>query len=167
MSSYYQPAGSYQTVQVLGPAVVLDVEMVSFYTLPTGIYVEYPVPLLTFQSGGPSGANTALLDNVAQAVESHVASNGVVGGTYVEDVDPVTGLLTAYIQYDIAHTNATTGAGPFTTSVNIPMTDIVAGVGASTGIGGLQVPPSQNPNYVDPNTTLGNAYQALVTLAGG
>ena len=56
-------AGSYNVltqnreVQVLGPTEVIDVEKVGIITKPTGIYVEYPLPLLLWQTraGSASG----------------------------------------------------------------------------------------------------------------
>jgi hypothetical protein len=161
MATNYIPVSSYATVKVFSPSQVLDVQMIGFYTIPTGIYCEYGVPHDAFVHAGGSAADQPEIDTLAQDIENAIEGAGVTGGTFVQEVDPSSGLLTDFVQYDLAYKSPITGRGPFTTYVNVPVS---AFLGASPGIGGLLLNTAQ---YPAPFETVAEAYASLVAMAGG
>ena len=59
MAARYNVISQNREVQVLGPTEVIDVEKVGIMTKPTGIYVEYPLPLVLWETQ-TSGTATLL-----------------------------------------------------------------------------------------------------------
>lgn len=155
--------GSYTTVKSYGGAAPITVQMVSFITGPTGISCEYGVPYQAFITEGGAAGSQPLVQALADEIETVAAAVPcVVGGTFVQDVNPSTGLLDDYVRYQLAHTNATTGAGPFTTEVDVLVSDLET----AGNIGQFQnfIPAG---SYQDPTSVVGTACQSLIALAGG
>jgi hypothetical protein len=154
--------GSYTTVKSYAPGTAETIDMVSFVTSPTGIFCEFGVPHDAFIAEGGLNGSLPLIQNIADAIEA-VASQvpDVTGGTFVQDVDPASGLLTDYVQYFLAYTSPKTG-GVFTTTVNVPVDNFQT---AETGIGGLLIGPAEG--FVNPADQVATADQQLRGLAGG
>ncbi len=161
MASSYVVVSSYPTVKVMSPAQVLDVQWISFLTLPTGIGCEYGVPHDAFVLEGSGAADQPIIDALAQAIEQAAQGNGVVGGSFLQDTDPATALLIDFVQYDLVYVPPTAGRGPFATYVNVPVNSFIT---SQTGIGGLVINTAQ---YPAPSTVVGDAYASLVAMAGG
>lgn len=160
MATNYIPVSSYATVKVMSTTQVLDIQMIGFYTIPTGIYCEYGVPHDAFVMEGTGAGDQPLLEALAGDIEHAAQGNGVVGGTFVQDVDPGTGLLTDFVQYEIVYRSPTVGKGTFATFVNVPVNSFFT---ADTGIGGLVINTQQYPS---PATVVGDAYASLKAAAG-
>jgi hypothetical protein len=110
-------------VQVLGPTQVIDVQIISFRTKPSGIDLEYPVPKSLWN---PDEVNF-VIDAIAKGVEQQIAEGLAVSGSYVQDFD-ASNLLVDYcdflVQYDPGD-----GRIPSTTSVLVPLGAFVASEG--------------------------------------
>jgi hypothetical protein len=158
----YTALGSYTTVKSYAPGTSETIQMVSFVTSPTGVFCEYGVPHDAFVQEGSGAGDQPLIQNLADAIEA-VASqvSCVTGGTFVQDIDQASGLLTDYVQYFLTYTASSTG-GTFATTVNVPVNDFFT---EETGIGGLIIPPS--PGFTPPADRVGEACAALKALAGG
>jgi hypothetical protein len=149
-------AGSYNVVtqnrevQVLGPTEVMDVEKVGISTKPTGVYVEYPMPLVLWQTQ----AGYQLLDALASGIEQQISEGLAVGGSYVQDYD-ANNLLVDYVDMVVEY-RPTDGRPPQRTSVLIPLEAFI-GLGGDPFTFGLAANPAE---------LLSAAYDTLVATAG-
>ena len=154
MAGNWVAIGSYRSVQVLSTTVVIDVEVVTFQTSPSGIVCTYAVPYESWKSD----AGAALVGNVATQLEQLVANHHVVGGSPSQDVDP-SNLLVDYEDLTVAYDRTSTGLPPLYGTVSVPLSAFEL---AETGIGGLVIPGTQTPaDYVDAE------YNRLAALAAG
>lgn len=159
----YTPLGSYLTVKSFSPGTAITIDMVSFVTSPTGIFCEYGVPHDAFIAEGSGAGDQPLIQALADGIEGVAAAvDCVTGGTFVQEVDPSSGLLQDFVQFFLSHTNPANGRGPFTTTVNVPVNDFFA----SADLAEFQnfLPPGTNAS---PSDTVGNACASLKALAGG
>lgn len=83
------------TVQVLSGNQVADVQEVGFVTSPSGVYGQRYVPQAAWLAEGAA----AWIGPLADAIENLISGGLASFMTWVQDVDPVTGLLTDY--YDV------------------------------------------------------------------
>jgi hypothetical protein len=149
-------AGSYNVitqnreVQVLGPTEVIDVEKVGIITKPTGIYVEYPLPLVLWQTQ----AGFTLLDQLAAGIEQQISEGLAVGGSYVQDYD-ANNLLVDYCEMVVEY-DPTDGRPPQRTTVLVPLESFIAAGGD----------PFTFNLGTSPGTLLTQAYDTLVATAG-
>jgi hypothetical protein len=148
----YQVVTSYRTVQVLSTTTVLDAEYVVCLTVPHGIGFAYAVPLDSWQSGAAGG----LLDVIATQLEELAASNHVVGGVGVQEVDQQ-GLLYDAVDLTVEVDRSAQGLPPLDGVVTIPIQSFFA---QDTGIGGFHIPGS-----VPPAQVVAEEYARLEALA--
>jgi hypothetical protein len=136
--------------------------MVSFVTSPTGVFCEYGVPHDAFVQEGTGAGDQPLIQNLTDAIEAVAKQvSCVTGGTFVQNIDQSSGLLTDYVQFFLQYTSPSTG-GTFTTTVDVPVNDFFT---EETGIGGLIIPPS--PGFIPPADRVDAACASLKALAGG
>lgn len=133
----YQVVTSYRTVQVMSASTVLDAEYVVCLTVPSGIGFAYAVPLDSWKAGAAGG----LLDVIATQLEELAASNHVVGGVGVQDID-AQGLLSDAVDLTVEVDRTAQGLPPLDGVVTIPVQAFFL---QETGIGGFHVPGSVSP----------------------
>ena len=150
MAGSYNVISQNREVQVLGATEVIDVEKVGISTKPTGVYVEYPMPLVLWQTQ----AGYQLLDALAAGIEQQISSGLAVGGSYVQDYD-ANNLLVDYVEMVVQYM-PTDGRPPQRTSVLIPLEAFIAATGDVwfAALGG------------SPQSLLSAAYDTLVATAG-
>jgi hypothetical protein len=122
-------AGSYtvqtqvKSVQVLGPTQVIDVQQVGISTHPTGIFIEYPIPIELWHDPNTN----FILEAIASGIEQQISEGLAVGGSYVQDYDK-SNLLVDYWEAIVEYTPPD-GRLPMSTTVLVPL-------GAFVGLGG-------------------------------
>ena len=92
MAGNYSVVSQNREVLVLGPTEVIDVEKVGIITKPTGIYVEYPLPLIlpylvkTVRDLNPisRGKQVEMKDVLARRLEVQPVENSLVVADVVE-----------------------------------------------------------------------------------
>ena len=150
MAGSYNVVTQNREVQVLGPTEVIDVEKVGILTKPTGIYVEYPLPLLLWQTR----AGFDLLGQLASGIEQQISEGLAVGGSYVQDYD-ANNLLVDYVEMVVEY-DPTDGRPPQRTSVLVPLEAFIAAGGDPFFVG----------LSASPQSLLSAAYDTLVATAG-
>lgn len=161
MASYIAQ-GSYTTVKSYAPGTSITVQMITFQTQPTGIWCEYGVPYEAFLQEGTGASDQPLIQSLADTIENiALRVSCVTGGTFIQDVDPSSGLLVDYVQFFLSYTPAS-GAGPFTTTVDVP----VAALASAADIAefGNFIPPG---TYTAPVDQVATACASLQALANG
>src|SRR5437870_3802784 len=98
MAQGYNVVTQNRSVQVLGPTEVIDVEQVGIVTRPTGIFVEYPLPLILWQTR----AGFEILGSLAAGIEQMISEGLAVGGSYVQDYD-ANNLLVDYCEFVVQY----------------------------------------------------------------
>ena len=151
MAGNYIVVSQNREVLVLGPTEVIDVEKVGLITKPTGIYVEYPLPLILWQDQ----AGFQILGSLASGIEQQISEGLAVGGSYVQDYDE-NNLLADYVDMVVEYV-PTDGRPPQRTSVLIPLEAFVAASGGDAWFAGLAA---------SPQSLLSAAYDTLVATAG-
>lgn len=123
MASNYVTAGSFQTVRVLSQTSVIDVEAISIYTKPSGVYVVVQVPLTAFQSDNYDSylAVTADLIEAELAATPEPGQRLASGVSYVQDIDSA-GLLAAFLDFTVAYLPTSGQQGSFSEVVRLPLT---------------------------------------------
>lgn len=117
MPNAYTSQGSRRDVQVTSPTTVLDVEIVSATTIPSGVYFEVPVPLQAWQSVGEA----SFVEPFAEGIEQFMHAPNVSGGYWSEDVD-ANGLIAGFMFYTVTVPTPPGKTGPFSTVVQVPIT---------------------------------------------
>lgn len=150
MAGSFSVVSQIRTVQVLGPTQVLDVEQVGFVTHPTGIYAEFPVPLVTWRQGGAG----TLIGPLSEAIENLIAGSAATGASYLQDIDE-SGLLVDFLDVIVEYVPPDGTRPPMTTSVPIPLEAFLAAGDVWFAQSG-----------VSPAQLVDEAYQALAATAG-
>lgn len=151
MAANYDVISQNREVQVLGPSSVIDVERVGIRTKPTGVEVEYPLPLELWQKR----AGFEILGSLAAGIEQQIAEGLAVGGSYVQDYD-ANNLLVDFAEMVVEYL-PTDGRPPQRTTVLIPLEAFIAGAAGDpwfVRLGG------------SPASLLSAAYDTLVATAG-
>ena len=128
MADNYTTTGSTQTIQVQPSGAVIDAEIVRFTTKPHGIHSQAVVPLTAWQAG-KSGS---YIEPIATAIEAILHDGLASGASFAQDVDAQTGLLVDSMAFTVSYTPKGT-EGAFTTTVTIPIGELVAGVDGPAG----------------------------------
>ncbi len=149
MADSFAVVNSFRTIQVLSATSILEAEMVTCLTIPSGLGFAYAVPIESWVSGAGEG----LLDVIAtQLEEMSVASGGhVAASTPTQDID-LNGLLTGTVDATVEYSRASAGLPPLYGTVSIP---IQAFFSQETGIGGFHF--GESPNQYDRLATLAAA----------
>ncbi len=153
MADSWYPISSYRAVLVMSPTTVLDVEVVTSATIPTGVTFTYRVPYESWKEGAAGG----LLDVIAVQIEEMVAGNHVVAGAPAQDQD-ASGLLVDYTDLIVEYDRGAQGLPPLQGTARVPMQNYFA---ADTGIGGFTI-----PGVATPAELVNAEYQRLAALAG-
>lgn len=146
----YQVETQIRTVQVLGPTQVIPVQQAGIRTSPSGVYVEYPVPLPMWREN----RGAAVLEPLADGIEGVIAQGLCVGGSYVQDYDN-NGLLVDYFEAIVEYIPPGALGIPQTTTALIPCAAFV----------GLEGDPFLVSLGGSPQSILTEAYDHLVALA--
>ena|SRR5438105_135586 len=121
MAASYFGGGSHRDVQVLGPNRVQDVERYSFYTIPSNIYGEYPIPYSLWTSGGWEG----FVGDIASGVENLIADTPAIGASFLQD-DDANGLLADYFDVVVEYVSPNPLADSYRGTVRIPLDGFLA-----------------------------------------
>lgn len=143
------------TVQVLSGGNVADVQEVGFVTSPSGVYGQTEVPRSAWLAEG----SDTWIQPIAQAIEDLISGGLASYMTFVQDVDPVSGLLVGY--YDVTVTYDPGDGRPVQVgSVRVSLSSLTL----DTGFGSFLTPaPGQATG--DPVQLVRDAYDALVATA--
>lgn len=115
----YSLKASYQTVQVLSPTVVNDIQYCTIQTSPSGVIASMPVQLSTFQQ---DQANVDL-GNFADAIEQTMALPSVTAGAGSQSLD-ASGLLADEVTFTVEYPASAAGSSNITTQVSIPVGEL-------------------------------------------
>lgn len=99
MAASFNVIAQYPTVQVLSPNEVIDVQAVEFVTVPSGVIGTRLVPRAGWIASGAEGWIAPL----AQAIEDMISGGLASYATFVQSVDPGTGLLTDAYEFTVVY----------------------------------------------------------------
>lgn len=117
MAGDYIVQNQQRTVQILGPANVVDVMEVGFTTLPHNIYAVALVPLGPWEALGAP----AFIEPIATGIESVVGGAYISGASFAQDLDG-NGLLSSFIDFVVTVPPPTPlQAGPMSAIVRVPL----------------------------------------------
>lgn len=122
MAANYAPQGSYRDIQVLSPTSVIDVMVLTAFTVPSHIYYEVNVPMEAFNAGH----GDEYLTDAAASLEALLAEPAVQSVHWTTDLDS-RGLVGDYAVATVAITPPKGSTGPFTTDVRFPMGQLLSG----------------------------------------
>jgi hypothetical protein len=143
--------------QVLGPNQVIDAERVEFVTRPSGIYAQRIVPLAAWESEG----SAAWVEPLATAIENMIAGGLASYATWVQTVDPATGLLADSISFVVTY-DPGDGRPVMSAEATVP----VASLTVDTAFGGvINSYFGGGSAALDPQQEVRNVYDALVATA--
>lgn len=148
MADTYQVISQVPSVQVLSPSEVVDTMEVGFVTIPSGVYAQRSVPRAAWSTGG----SAAWVGPLASAIEGLFSGGLASGATFVQDVDPGTGLLADAIEFIVTYTPPPPGIGTSSATVTIPVNHLTL----DTSFGGFVTGS-------DPAQLLSDAYNQLVS----
>ena len=121
MASNYVVQDQQRTVQVLGPAQVLDVMRVGATTVPHNVYFQRDIPYLSWRDQGAGPWLGTLADAIEQRLQSGLADSAA----FVQDVD-ASGLLTDAVEFTVTLPPSGTQPGPMSTTVTVPVNMLTA-----------------------------------------
>src|SRR5207237_8896274 len=107
--------------QALGPNSGEDVERYAFFTLPSLIYAEYPIPYSLWTGGGWE----SFIGDIASGVENLIADTPAIGASFLQDTD-ANGLLADYFDVVVEYVSPNPLATPFDGTVRIPLDGFLA-----------------------------------------
>lgn len=116
MATNYDTTDSYRDVQVLSASQIIDVQVVSFKTKPSGVTASRAVPYEEWLN--QTGFD--VIGQTASAIEDLMSGGLAVAGSGAEEVD-TTGLLKFVVEFVVEATPPTGIPGPFQTTVTIPV----------------------------------------------
>jgi hypothetical protein len=116
MADSYTIVAADKAVQVLSQTSVADVETVSFYTKPSGVFCKVQVPLAAWTAGKVKD----YVKPVATMIETLFSDGVVTAAAYVQDVDS-SGLLASFMDFTVSFQENTALALPYTTVVRVPV----------------------------------------------
>lgn len=153
-------AGSFVVVsqasatQVLGPNQVIDIERVGFVTKPSGVYAERMVPRDAWQQQG----SAAWIAPLADAIENMISGGLATSASWVQDIDPGTGLLVDAIEFVVTY-DPQDGRPIQEALATVP----VSALTLDTQFGGvLATYFGGSSGGLDPQQTVSDVYNALV-----
>ena len=116
MAANYQTIDSYRDVQVLSASSVIDVQIVSAVTKPSGVTFSRAVPYQEWinQTGFD------VIGQTATAIEDLISGGLASGGSGAEEVD-ASGLLQFVVEFVVQAQTPAGMPGPFQTTVTIPV----------------------------------------------
>ena len=117
MASGYTIQSQRRGPWVLSPTQVLDAEIIGVTTSPHGVYFEVP---MSYAGWLADGADVAV-SGIAESIEALLSSGTVLGAAFVQDVDPVSGLLADFMEFTIGIPVPAGRTGPMTTTVRVPI----------------------------------------------
>jgi hypothetical protein len=146
----YRVETQVRSVQVLGPTQVIQVQQAGIRTSPSGVYVEYPVPLPLWDGFD----SPEVLAPLADGIEGVIAQGLCVGGSYAQDYDK-NGLLVDYFEALVEYVPPGPLGIPQSTTVLIPCAAFI----------GLEGDPFLVRLGESPQSLLTAAYDKLVAAA--
>ena len=158
MADSFEVVDQSPVTQVLGPNQVIDAERVEFVTKPSGVYAQRIVPLAAWQAEG----SAAWIAPLADAIEGMIAGGLASYATWVQTVDPASGLLTDAISFVVTY-DPGDGRPVMSAEATVP----VASLTVDTQFGGvLSTYFGGGSTALDPQQTVRDVYDALVATAG-
>ena len=143
--------------QVLGPTQVVDAERVEFVTKPTGIYAQRIVPLAAWNQQGAA----AWIAPLADAIENMIAGGLASYASWLQTVDPGTGLLTDAVAFIVTY-DPGDGRPVMSAEAVVP----VASLTVDTQFGGVLASYfGGGSTALDPVQTVRDVYDNLVATA--
>jgi hypothetical protein len=99
MAQSYTVIAQTPTVQVLSPTQVIDAQIVEFVTHPSGVSAQRVVPLAQWEAGDAAG----WIQPLADAIEGMISGGLASYASWVQQIDPATGLLADAIAFVVTY----------------------------------------------------------------
>jgi hypothetical protein len=115
--------GQQRTVQIISATQAVDVQMLAFVTHPSNVYAQRYIPFDAWELLQESAGLGFWLQPIVDAIEDNIAAGRAIGASFVQDIDPVTSLLTDFIEFTVSY-NAPGALLPMTTTVRWPIDQI-------------------------------------------
>jgi hypothetical protein len=151
----YRVTDALRTIKVLPGDLVLDVEMVTIQTTPTGITATWGVPIDSYLGG----AGAVLLGEIADGLEELVSNRHAIAGVATQRLDDA-GFIADTVDMTIAY--VVPNGGPTLTGIATVSVDYF-----TSDFGSFQnyIPADQLPQ--SPADACDAEYNRLKALAGG
>jgi hypothetical protein len=157
MPQWYVVVDQSPVTQILGPNNILSGERVEFVTKPSGIYAQRIVPLPKWEEGDTEGWITPL----AEAIENMISGGLASYATWLQTVDPASGLLADAISFIVTY-DPGDGRPVMSAEASVP----VASLTVDTAFGGvLNSYFGGGSSSLDPQQTVRDVYDRLVATA--
>jgi hypothetical protein len=121
VAANYYVYSQLRSVRVISSTYAQNVEIVGIKTLPTQLYVEYPVDLKDWAD--TQGRD--VLEPLAAQIEQQISEGLATGGSFAQDVDE-NGLLVDYFDFIVTYYPPGGVRGSMTTIVRIPVETLLA-----------------------------------------
>lgn len=158
MADSYVIVDQSPVTQVLGPTQVVDAERVEFVTKPHGVYAQRIVPLAAWNDQGAA----AWVQPLADAIENMIAGGLASYASWLQTVDPASGLLTDSIAFIVTY-DPGDGRPAMSAEAIVP----VASLTLDTQFGGVLASYfGGGSTALDPQQTVRAVYDNLVATAG-
>lgn len=157
MADSYRIVDQSPVTQVLGPTQVVDAERVEFVTKPSGVYAQRIVPLTAWNAEG----SAAWIEPLAVAIENMIAGGLASYATWLQTIDPASGLLTDSIAFIVTY-DPGDGRPVMSAEAIVP----VASLTLDTQFGGVLASYfGGGSTALDPQQTVRDVYDNLVATA--
>lgn len=112
----YSIQGSYRTVQVITPSLVLPIQYTTLQTQPSGVIASIALAEADFKAG----TSTPLLVSFANAIEQIMADPRVIAGIGTQQLD-TNGLLADFVTFTVQYTGAGAAQQGVTAEADVPV----------------------------------------------
>jgi hypothetical protein len=123
-----------RTPQVLSATEVIDAMQIGFITQPSNVYAQRMIPYSSWTLLQGAAGLGFWVAPVRDAVENAIADGSAIGATFVQDVDPASGLLTDFIDFLVGYTPRG-GIGQLTDTVRWPIDNLTINLAGGTLVG--------------------------------
>lgn len=104
MADNWTVVSTQRTPQVLSATEVIDAMVIAFVTRPSNVFAQRVIPYSSWLLLQGAQGLGFWLDPIRDAVEGAIADGSASGATFLQDIDPASGLLTDFIEFTVSYT---------------------------------------------------------------
>lgn len=142
---------STSTIQVTGPTTSQEAVVATIQTSPSAVIASIAVSRVSFDDNGAAETLTALADNI----EAIMAQGKAISGVGTSDLDD-SGLTEYFVTFTVSYTPTGSQPGDITVDVDVPVNLL-----------SVSDPAINEPLLAEAEKMIDDAYNSLVSMAGG